>query len=124
LSRTANSNQRGKKTFNAAEGGETTGYYLGANDAIMFAAEMINNGAAPREVYVVLDFDYLRGPPPATSTWHVLSVGSCDGQGISVRPEPGKARFTVKSKPMTVQRTGYIFGLREWLSHTSLGGER
>jgi hypothetical protein len=78
----------------------------------MLTAEIINNGAAAREVYIVLDFDYLRGPPPATATWHVLGVGTCDGQGVAIRPEAGKARFTVKSQPMTVQRTGYIFGLR------------
>jgi hypothetical protein len=88
---------------------------LGANDVIMFTAEMINNGAAPREVYVVLDFDYLKGAPAVTSTWHALAVGTCDGHGIDVRPEAGKTKFAVKSQPMTVQRTGYIFGLREWL---------
>jgi hypothetical protein len=79
----------------------------------MFTAEIINNGATPREIYIVLDLDYLQGPPPVPSTWHVLGVGSCDGQGIAIRPEAGKSKFTIKSQPMTVQRTGYIFGLRE-----------
>jgi hypothetical protein len=78
----------------------------------MLTAEIINNGNAAREVYIVLDLDYLRGPPPATSTWHVLGVGTCDGQGVAIRPEPGKARFSVRSQPMTVLRTGHIFGLR------------
>ncbi len=96
---------------------------MGTDDVIMFTAEIVNNGAAPREVYVVLDFDYLKGAPPVASTWHVLPVGTCDKNGIAVRPEAGKARFTVKSQPMTVQRTGYIFGLREWLSYTELCGE-
>jgi hypothetical protein len=60
----------------------------------------------------VLDLDYLRGPAPAISTWHVLGVGTCDGQGVAIRPEAGKTKFRVKSQPMTVLRTGHIFGLR------------
>jgi hypothetical protein len=102
----------GKKTFDAADGPETTGYYLGAEDNIMLAAEIINNGDKAKEVFVVLDLDYLKGTPPVTSTWHVLGVGTCDGQGVSIRPKEGESKFAVKSQPMVVQRTGYIFGLR------------
>jgi Stress up-regulated Nod 19 len=108
--------RRGKKTFNAAEGPQTTGYYIGAKDNIMLAAEIINTGPVTKEVYVVLDFDYVQGAPPVTATWHVLGVGTCDGQGIAIRPEAGKAKFSVKSQPMTVLRTGYIFGLRTFPS--------
>jgi hypothetical protein len=79
----------------------------------LFTAEIINNGNTPKDIYIVLDFDYLKGSPPVTSTWHILGVGTCDGQGLAIQPEAGKKNFAIKSQPMTVQRNGTIFGLRE-----------
>jgi hypothetical protein len=80
----------------------------------MFTAEIINYSNVTQNVYVVIDLEYLEVKPDLTSTWHVLAVGTCDGKGMSIRPEEGKKKFALTSQPMTAQKNGHLFGIREY----------
>jgi hypothetical protein len=108
---------RGSKVFSAEDERELSGFYVGPADDMFFTAEIINNSNATKEVYVVIDIEYLKSKPVLTSSWHVLGVGTCDGSGLEIRPEKGKQKFAITSKPMTVLRDGYIFGIREFMIH-------
>ena len=104
---------RGGKVFSADETPGLSAFYVSQKDNIMFTAEMINNSNATQSVYVVLDVEYVKRKPALTTSWHVLAVGMCDGKGIAILPEGTKTKFGMKSQPMTVQRDGFIFGVRE-----------
>jgi len=79
------------------------------------SAEIINNSNTTKDVYIVIDIEYVKGKPARPTSWHVLNVGMCDGKGIEIKPEDkGLKKFVITSQPMTVKRDGSIFGIRKY----------
>jgi hypothetical protein len=77
-------------------------------------AEIINNSNITKDVYAMVDVEYIKEKPTLETVTHMMTVGMCDGKGMNIRPElQGETKkFTASSKAMTVQRDGYIMGLR------------
>jgi hypothetical protein len=93
---------------------DLSAFYIAPNDNILFTAEIINNSNSTRDVYAVLDVEYIKSKPALDSRWQVVAVGNCDGKGLAINAEEGKSKFAVTSQPMTMMKDGTIFGLSEW----------
>lgn len=85
---------------------------MAPSDNIFFTAELVNNGNTTREVYAVLEIEYIKAKPVLDTRWQVVSVGQCDGSGLGVNAQAGKSKFAISSQPMTMMKDGTIFGLR------------
>lgn len=57
------------------------GYYLGQNDSIGMATELMNMATVSQTAYVTVTWEYIRKPPPSFSNVKVLwlDIGGCNG---------------------------------------------
>ena len=104
------SEDKGGAFFSTKDGQFNSGYYLGKTDRIVMSGDIVNYTNDTREVYSLLDLQYIEGKPTdymeaVTQLW---SVGQCDGQTGFIHPAPGVKKFSIKSKPMNVTQPGHF----------------
>lgn len=112
------SEDRGGAFFSSKDGKFDSGYYVGAKDRVFMTMDVVNYGAETKEVYAVVDIQYVEGKPKGflegvTQLW---SVGTCDGQVGFVRPPPGQKKFALSSKSMKIVKDGYFLAWSEWFA--------
>jgi hypothetical protein len=113
------SEDKGGAFFSTKDGMFDSGYYIGKNDRIMMNGDIVNYTNEEKEVYALIDIQYLESKPPGfmeavTQLW---SVGQCDGMIGFVRPPPGQKQFAIKSRSMKVVEDGYFLAFSEFNFH-------
>jgi hypothetical protein len=85
---------------------------IGPSDTFSMQLELMNMDAVPKDVYLILDYEYIPGPRPdgwkiAKAMW--LDITNC---GISsMNPPRGKTQFTVASRPWISTFDGELLGV-------------
>jgi hypothetical protein len=108
------SEDKGGAFFSTKDGMFDSGYYVGPKDRIMMNGDIVNYTNETKEVYALIDLQYIEGKPKGfmESVTQLWSVGQCDGQIGFVRPPPGQKKFSIKSRSMKVVQDGYFLAFR------------
>jgi len=105
----------GDVLYTSANGEHKSGFYVGKDEKLNIAVDVVNYNDREREVYTISELEYLPGRPPGYvhTQSHVLPLGMCDGSGglgaTQIRPPPGQRKFTLSGKKeITVAKDGYM----------------
>jgi hypothetical protein len=105
----------GNVLYTSADGTHKSGFYVGKDEKLNIAIDVVNYNDRERDVYTVSEIEYLPGKPAGYvhTQSHVLPLGMCDsGSGLGatqVRPPAGQRKFTLAGKnEITVAKDGYM----------------
>jgi hypothetical protein len=92
------------------------GYYIGNGDKIFFTSEIVNYSKEEKHLFALIDIEYKAGKAPNgfDVTSETLSVNQCEGDNKGIRPQGDQKKFSVTSKPMTLNVDGFIMNQREY----------
>jgi hypothetical protein len=106
------SEDKGDDFYTTKDGKFDSGYYIGKNDAINIAGDVVNYTNEQKTVFTVAEFEYIEGNSGfLDAALTIFNVGQCDGQTKVALPQAleGNPKWNVKSKkPLTISRDGYI----------------
>jgi hypothetical protein len=102
---------RGRYIYSTTDDSIRGGFYLGKSPKILALMEVINYSSVEKQVYAVVDMEYVEGPIVGGMevSPEILSVTQCSGTDQIVRPKQGQKVFSMKSKDLVVNLDGYAF---------------
>jgi hypothetical protein len=107
-------------TYTTKDSELDSGFYFGKDHNILFTAELINYTNATKNVYIVLDMQYVPGQAKMDSSFESLSVTQCDGFAPTIALPASKKQFHMTSKDMVIQQDGYIVSARKYSCSVSI----
>jgi hypothetical protein len=102
---------RGRYMYSTPDESIKGGFYLGPKPKVLGMMEVINYSNVEKQVYAVIDIEYVDGPIPGgmAVSPEILSVTQCSGTDQVIQPMHGQKIFSIKSKDMVVNLDGYAF---------------
>jgi hypothetical protein len=96
--------------FTTVDGKFNSGFYLPKNMQLMQVGDMVNYSNETKSIYSVVEVEYLKGSPPGfmQASTQLLNVAECDSAGLAFEPPKDQKVFSLKGKPMTVTRDGFL----------------
>jgi hypothetical protein len=91
------------------------GYYVANKDKIFMTTELVNYSNQDKELFALIDIEYIPGKLANgfDVTSETLSVTQCDTENKGIQPQGNQKKFSVLSKPMTLNVDGYIMNQRK-----------
>jgi hypothetical protein len=86
-----------------------SGFYMGKNDQMQVMAEVVNYDKVEKDIYVTLDYEYVKGRPEGTLDvgMGAISVDSCGGPTAGFSPPKDKP-IIYEGSEQTVMDNGYF----------------
>ncbi|KAE9967906.1 hypothetical protein EG328_007910 [Venturia inaequalis] len=119
------SEDKGGSMFTTDDGKFNSGYYVGKDDKVTMAGDIVNFTNEKKIVYTMIDIQYVEGKPEGhqeavTQLWN---VGQCEGEGKVgfdiPKPRPDQKKFALRSQNMTMVQDGTFLAFR---GHLHEGG--
>jgi hypothetical protein len=86
-----------------------SGYYISNTTRLMQIGDLVNYSNETKTIYSVAEVEYLEGKPLGlmNATTELLNINECDS-GYAFHAPEGQKVFSMKGKPMTATRDGYL----------------
>jgi len=106
----AGSEDIGGGVFTTPDGRLNSGYYIGKEDTIVMAGDVVNLSNITQHVYAATEIEYIEGEVPGMMEASILmtNVGQCDGEIGAFQAPEGETKFSVNGTAMDVLQDGYI----------------
>jgi hypothetical protein len=103
-------NDEAANYFTTPDARFNSGYLIPASPMLNMQAELVNYRTEPQKVYVVMEYEYLRGQPngPADSSVSLFSVMGC----VSPDYHPKERKYNMSSAVVAMPKDGYIINTK------------
>lgn len=100
---------KGDNYFTSPDGMFNSGFYVGPDDRLMVTAEAVNYSNEPKDIYSLIEIEYVPGRIPGAMDIGIQSF-SVTGCGIMVgfMPEQNETHQVFKGEPVTLINDGWI----------------